>query len=1691
MPRKKKPLPDHEAQSLEVSVNKNSSTSEEVTSKIDAILARSSDEESEEAPSNGSKKKKKSKKKPKKKEATDEDINSKNPPQIVPESSIEPNEESTSVQSGHDNQESKKEVPPLDDEASVEEENKELPVNSHIIETMREVDEYVHQYKLTIMKIEVSELPSAHRFSKNSPWVKASYGLKNSWVADYQESEFGDKATFSDLQWSFNLEKTEKLRSDLVITVCSKNLIFGRYILTSKEFSQIPETKSGYFEITGDILNDSGQAGYVKMTCLRSLAEPVKVAVPLSKSPSPAKPLEPEIKISKIFVKVMSMAMMDLKSVHFLDPNSPSVSLESGAWVGVSEIRKGAGMAARWNGLNWKFSVDRETGFTVTANSGDKVIGSVNISVDEVVNLESKKPNGALELIKPIMKGPEITGKMKVNFFMQVASNNAFQPLPDGEGVDPIAAHSPGGSPYQNPGSPQRSLGGKSMSESLIGSPIGNLEPVRPILQAPFGVTVTEVTVLDTPRMHLLRANALSVNMACGGWGAATDPNYESGQFAHWKGLNWKFTVTKISLLRTTVWSHGKIVGTSKLDEQELLSMPMGFDRKTEILMKIYNDNKEVTGKVRVTCKYEVMLDSISQTNSKLIEEGKLRASQSLQNLGSPDKDPQGFPGFSRSAQSPTRPVSTNSVDGLGQKNFSPPVELSLPLVAIVKSISLLDLSTGHSFSKNIPRARFICDRKSALTSPDVSAGGVNAKWTDLNWMMKIFSDSYLLLVAMSGKKELGRVEITPESLLDIPYNSNGYTEVNLQLQNGSVSAGKAQIVLRLRNYDPQGSKKIGDDDMTRMSGFPNVAWSPDSPSNRFLPPIGGNGESISMHSGWDPNRSFNTPGLNNPPPTTLSQAWQSPFQNQYSPGGTPGMSEFGFASSTRGYQPASPTLMVGGSERPISPPLMMSQRPISPMIAAIQQMMSQNSQPVFDPTTLNVDTAERMGLNFHFTIHEIDLMQLRPVHKRGALNCPSISAAYGKWNRTTDPIPNAGESGFWTKLGWRITLKGTTNLRIVVSSKSVMIGTVNFDPEDLLKYRQEEDGYKRLNEFLMDGEKVSGRIKVSYSMQISKMTPEELANRVLKDPSLSSRSHSPSKRPTTTPSRPMSGLTSINASMRNSPVGKTQSVGSIRPYSGGENGLAFVNPSSRNSPVGKTQSMGSMRPYSGGENDPFAKSGKALSRRSSAGSFGNRSGVNNFPDTPSALEFVPEIEEPVEVFQVFRKVDFPFKMMVRELSTVDLMKISRIGKNQPCVNLFCDSFFFATETNLNNTDVTYFRDLNWAFPVGSASDPKVVVLSREKTIGTASIDLNQLKNVPVDSDGNREIVVSLLTKSSQTAGKVRLVVYLSPLPPDTDVPMKGRPPAPISFGAPAKPPSPTTLSSPTQVSPFPSRVIEESSGVLPSGRNGTTESVKGVFSSDRGLNTGSTMSQPADGNSSILGTPSNMSSAAYTRNFDYLLQTQANVDVPDEIADALQVTVQGVAVIDLQPAHNFMPNSPCVNLACGKFVVTTEIRENAGKMANWDKLNHVFIFEKTSLLRILLSSREKIIGSTNINRAKLLGGKKSPGDAFVLFSEISQSNGKKAGKIKIIYKLAAAPEQASGKYSSVKLGASKKSSNPDDSGNISEVTGIAMNEPAAPSGALSPVAEGRSGVAGGESAVLPSPKSDTGVPMSIDIPPP
>lgn len=85
--------------------------------------------------------------------------------------------------------------------------------------------------------------------------------------------------------------------------------------------------------------------------------------------------------------------------------------------------------------------------------------------------------------------------------------------------------------------------------------------------------------------------------------------------------------------------------------------------------------------------------------------------------------------------------------------------------------------------------------------------------------------------------------------------------------------------------------------------------------------------------------------------------------------------------------------------------------------------------------------------------------------------------------------IQNAGDTAYWTKLNWKSNCKSGGNLRLIVTSKKVVMGSVNFSSDDLLNAISDDRGLRRVSLNLSQPPAVSASISADLSFMSCSLT--------------------------------------------------------------------------------------------------------------------------------------------------------------------------------------------------------------------------------------------------------------------------------------------------------------------------------------------------------------------------------------------------------------------------------------------------------------------------------------------------------------------------------------------------------------------------------------------------------------------------
>lgn len=279
--------------------------------------------------------------------------------------------------------------------------------------------------KLTIHSIYITDIPNAHPFAKNNLWLKCMVGDKK-FLADYIESDVGDRAEYHELEWEFIRPRNIVDRVDLVVLVGSNDVIIGRYLLAADELEDIPKTKSGFFEIEGTIYSGIGAVGNIKLVCKRSEAERPSRAVAPNIEDILVYPTTKLLPLNaKAYVKLISIAVIDMKAMHILEPNCPHSIVTCGKyWIKKTSVIVHAGKSAQWDRLPWRLVIHNTDTLEVTVETLGKVIGKICVSLGEMAAIAPDE-NGFTQIVRHILDGANLTGRIRLVLLLSTTPQHA------------------------------------------------------------------------------------------------------------------------------------------------------------------------------------------------------------------------------------------------------------------------------------------------------------------------------------------------------------------------------------------------------------------------------------------------------------------------------------------------------------------------------------------------------------------------------------------------------------------------------------------------------------------------------------------------------------------------------------------------------------------------------------------------------------------------------------------------------------------------------------------------------------------------------------------------------------------------------------------------------------------------------------------------------------------------------------------------------------------------------------------------------------------------------------------------------------------------------------------------------------------------------------------------------------------
>lgn len=471
---------------------------------------------------------------------------------------------------------------------------------------------------ITLHAVELSELPQVNQLRANSPQVVLTCGHFSSTTLSIINA--GSSALWTDMNVSFPI--MDKLHVEW--KVFSSFVEIGSMVLRAMELVKAPRDRNGVQIITRDLVNGKDVCGKItvavsyalegrsytvgkQLTKLQQQAykEPTVGGyghLPLSGSISNINETA-EVVVDKyntvagktIFqdsrtiqdseypfrFTVTDIVANDLKSVHLLAKNSPSVCIVCGTMSATTKEIPRAGASAIWAGLSAVVFLQPNSSVRVSVFSKAVCIGSHLMECATILDCTPDLSGNREAFVTISDEEGRTTGKLKVTFVLEAVGSYTIAPLP----FDTSA--------------------------------------IRKGLDFPILVNVRTISLFQLRSVHRYSSNSPFVKAKCGKWQGATAVLDYAGRDAKWRDMEWDFVVDRDTPLRLTVQSGTIVVGVAVLSPETLLGQNPNNQGLCELAgMLVDSAGRTIeAGQFRITYSYEAHVDENS-VNSDSESEG-------------------------------------------------------------------------------------------------------------------------------------------------------------------------------------------------------------------------------------------------------------------------------------------------------------------------------------------------------------------------------------------------------------------------------------------------------------------------------------------------------------------------------------------------------------------------------------------------------------------------------------------------------------------------------------------------------------------------------------------------------------------------------------------------------------------------------------------------------------------------------------------------------------------------------------------------------------------------------------------------------------------------------------------------------------------------------------------------------------
>lgn len=248
------------------------------------------------------------------------------------------------------------------------------------------VNDDMLSFRMIVTDIVAADLQSVHFLSKNSPYVNIACGGTSHSTSIVVGA--GKAASWHGLSFIFFVRMVDAVR----IAAWSNISSIGVKEVRLPQLLECSADANGCRELLINISNSSNKiSGKVALTFSMDVFDSFSVPADLEGVITPQKLVPP------IMVTIFTIALVNLKSVHFMQKNSPIVKLvcdDKRESTGILEL---AGSNAKWEKLVWSFEMNSNSKVKLVVMSSSIRIGFISFSCDDILEQVPDK-NGLSEI---------------------------------------------------------------------------------------------------------------------------------------------------------------------------------------------------------------------------------------------------------------------------------------------------------------------------------------------------------------------------------------------------------------------------------------------------------------------------------------------------------------------------------------------------------------------------------------------------------------------------------------------------------------------------------------------------------------------------------------------------------------------------------------------------------------------------------------------------------------------------------------------------------------------------------------------------------------------------------------------------------------------------------------------------------------------------------------------------------------------------------------------------------------------------------------------------------------------------------------------------------------------------------------------------------------------------------------------